>query len=70
MEKVQFASLRKVFITFMEGIGVPKNNYSYWIDVTKLESTIKLVQEGLVVNPGVVRKVTNADHILKDMPVY
>ena len=69
MGKVQFASLRKVFQVLKRGRGVPKHNYTYRIDSTKLSTAITFLQGSLCVKPGVTRDVSIAGNTFKNMPV-
>ena len=57
MGKVQFASLREVFQVLKRGRGVPKQNYMYRIDSTKLSTAITFLQESLCLKPGDTREV-------------
>jgi len=70
MGKVQFTSLRKVFQVLKRGRGVPKHNYTYRIDSTKLSTAITFLQESRCVKPGVTRDVRIAGNTFKNMPVY
>jgi len=49
---------------------VPKHNYTYQIDSTKLSTAITFLQESLCVKPGVTRDVRIAGNTFKNMPVY
>ena len=68
--KLKFASSRKVFEVLKRGRGVPKHNYKYRIDSTKLSTAISFIQGSLCVKPGVVRDVNVAGNTFKNMSVY
>ena len=70
MGKVQFASLRKVFQVLKRGREVPKHNYTYRIDSSKLSTAMSFIQGGICVRLGVVRDVRIAGNTFKNIPVY
>ena len=52
--KVHFASLRKLFDTLAEGKNVPKQEYKYRIESTKLITAISFIQNCLSMRPGIL----------------
>ena len=68
--KVHFASIRSLYDILAEGKSVPKHDYTYRIDSSKLTTAIRFIQDSICVKPGVVRDVSIAGHVFEAMPVY
>ena len=67
-EKINF--LRKTFKLLAEGQNIPKHNYTFRTDPSKVVSIIEYLQEKLQFKPGRMRNVTIADHIFTNLPIY
>jgi hypothetical protein len=70
MGRMKYTSLRKTFELLATGKDIPKYNYTFRIDTSKLVSAIEYLQERLQFKPGRMRNVTIAGHTFTNLPVY
>lgn len=70
MGKVKFASLRQTYAIVASGQALPKHDYTYRVDATKISAVMQFLQSSLQVKPGLVRDVSIAGSIFRNMPVY
>lgn len=68
--KDRFASSRKIFPLLAAGKGIPRYNYTYRVDATKISHSMEYLQSALNLKPGITRDVSIAGHKFLNMPVY
>lgn len=69
MGQEKFASLRKAFKILADGGDIPKHNYTFRIDSSKLIATVEYLQESLQLKPGRMRDVSVAGHRFTNVTV-
>lgn len=70
MGKVIFASLRKIYIIIRNGGEIPKHNYTFCIDGSKVTHAIEFLQESLEIKSGCTRNVCVSGHMFQNISVY
>lgn len=69
MGKVKFASLRQTYNVLSDGLELPKHDYTYRVDATKIASSMQFLQSALQLKRGYTRDVTVAGHLFQNIHV-
>lgn len=70
MGRSKYSSLRKTFELLATSKNIPKYNYTFRIDTSKLVAVMDYLQETLQFKPGRMRNVKIAGHTFTNLPVY
>ena len=70
MRNIKYNSLRKTDNILSSGGPLPKYNYTFRIDTTKVVSLMQNIQENFELKAGRFRNFIIAGHKFKNLPVY